>query len=201
MTDNIKEEQNLEETPSINLDELEGLRGDGKPRWYVIHTYSGHENKVKISIEKMTENRNMQHLIQKVEVPTMEEAVAKDGKVTIKTKKMFPGYVVVKMIVTNQSWYLVRNTQGVTGFIGHGSNPIPLTPEEVRRMGLEQVDIDLNLKVGDHVKIINWGSVGQRGYIKDVNNEKQTAKVKIYTFENTEPLVDLNFSQIDKIEE
>ena len=128
--------------------EGEGLRGDGQAKWYVVHTYSGHENKVKVNIEKMVENRNMQNLILEVVVPTENVIEVKDGQRKIKTRKMFPGYVIIKMIVTNESWYLVRNTQGVTGFVGHGSEPIPLTDEEVARMGIEKVFIELNVEVG-----------------------------------------------------
>ena len=129
----------MSERKNITPIEGEGLRGDGTPKWYVVHTYSGHENKVKINIEKLVENRGMQDLIQAVVVPTEDKAEPKDGKMVIKTRKMFPGYVIVKMIITNESWYLVRNTQGVTGFVGHGSNPIPLSVEEVRRMGIEKI--------------------------------------------------------------
>ena len=109
--------------------EGEGIRGDGTARWYVVHTYSGHENKVKKNIEKMVENRGMQDLILDVIVPTEERAETRNGKKVVKTKKKFPGYVVIKMIVNNETWYLVRNTQGVTGFVGHGSDPIPLSAE------------------------------------------------------------------------
>ena len=136
------------ETKALNLDELEGLRGDGEAKWYVVHTYSGHENKVKVNIEKLVESRGMQNLVLDVIVPTEERVEIRNGQRKLKTKKMFPGYVLVKMIVTNESWYLVRNTQGVTGFVGHGSDPVPLTLEEVRRMGIEKVYIDLGSDLG-----------------------------------------------------
>ena len=112
----------------------EGIRGDGQAKWYVVHTYSGHENKVKVNIEKMVENRGMQDLVLDIIVPTDDRVEIKDGQRKIKTRKMFPGYVIIKMIVTNESWYLVRNTQGVIGFVGHGSDPIPLTDEEVAKL-------------------------------------------------------------------
>ena len=136
--------EEIKETKKLDLEGLEGLRGDGEAKWYVVHTYSGHENKVKVNIEKLVENRGMQDLILEVIVPTEDIVEMKDGQRKIKTKKMFPGYVLVKMIVTNESWYLVRNTQGVTGFVGHGSDPVPLTLEEVRRMGIEKIYIDLD---------------------------------------------------------
>ena len=107
--------------------EGEGLRGDGTAKWYVVHTYSGYENKVKTSIDRMVEYRGMQDLIQEVVIPTEERIEIKDGVKKVKTRKLFPGYVVIKMVVNNETWYLVRNTEGVTGFVGHGSDPIPLT--------------------------------------------------------------------------
>ncbi|HVI40517.1 MAG TPA: transcription termination/antitermination protein NusG, partial [Anaerovoracaceae bacterium] len=126
-----------------------------KAKWYVVHTYSGHENKVKVNIEKIVENRGMQDLVLSIVVPTEDHVEIKNGQRKVKTRKMFPGYVIVKMIVTNESWYLVRNTQGVTGFVGHGSEPIPLTNEEVRRMGIEKVYIQMDIEPGDSVKVIN----------------------------------------------
>lgn len=115
-----------------NLD-FGGREGrDGEARWYVVHTYSGHENKVKMNIEKIVENRGMQDLILDIVVPTEDRVEVKNGQRKIKTRKMFPSYVIIKMIVTNESWYLVRNTQGVTGFVGHGSEPIPLSMKKWR---------------------------------------------------------------------
>ena len=184
--------------PTISLKKEEGLRGDGTPKWYVVHTYSGHENKVKVNIEKLVENRGMQDLILKVVVPTEDKAEPKDGRMVIKTRKMFPGYVIVKMIVTNESWYLVRNTQGVTGFVGHGSDPVPLTIEEVRRMGIEKIHIDLDLHPGDEIKVINGPFESFMGVVEGVNEEKETVKAKISMFGRDTP-VELEFAQIDKI--
>lgn len=178
--------------------EGEGLRGDGTPQWYVVHTYSGHENKVKINIEKLVENRGMQNLILSIVVPTEDKAEPKDGRMVIKTRKMFPGYVIIKMIITNESWYLVRNTQGVTGFVGHGSDPIPLSVEEVRRMGIEKINIDLNLEEGDNIKVINGPFESFMGVVEEVNTEKETVKAKISMFGRETP-VELEFAQIDKI--
>ena len=178
--------------------EGEGLRGDGQAKWYVVHTYSGHENKVKVNIEKMVENRNMQNLILEVVVPTENVIEVKDGQRKIKTRKMFPGYVIIKMIVTNESWYLVRNTQGVTGFVGHGSDPVPLTVAEVRRMGIEKINIDLDLHPGDSVKVINGAFEGFMGTVEEVNEEKETIRAKISMMGRDVP-TELEFSQIDKI--
>ena len=187
-----------EQAPVQDADELEGLRGDGIPRWYVIHTYSGHENKVKTNIEKLVENRGMQDLILEVVVPTEEEVDYSEGRRRLKTKKMYPGYVIVKMVITNESWYLVRNTQGVTGFVGNASNPMPLSTEEVRRMGIEKIYIDLDLKEGDTVKVINGPFESFMGTVEEVNMEKQTLRAKISMFGRETP-VELDFAQVDKI--
>ena len=178
--------------------EGEGLRGDGQAKWYVVHTYSGHENKVKVNIEKMVENRNMQNLILEVVVPTEDVIEVKDGQRKIKTKKMFPGYVIIKMIVTNESWYLVRNTQGVTGFVGHGSEPIPLTDEEVARMGIEKVFIELDVEIGDTVRVINGPFESFMGTVEDINREKQVLTVKVSMFGRDTP-VELVFAQVEKV--
>lgn len=187
------------EAKTLNLDELEGLRGDGEARWYVVHTYSGHENKVKVNIEKLVESRGMQDLVLDVIVPTEDRVEVKNGQRKIKTKKMFPGYVLVKMIVTNESWYLVRNTQGVTGFVGHGSDPVPLTLEEVRRMGIEKIYIDLDIHVGDTIKVINGPFENFMGSVEEVNMEKQTLRAKVSMFGRDTP-VELDFAQVDKLD-
>ncbi|MBR6472528.1 MAG: transcription termination/antitermination factor NusG [Firmicutes bacterium] len=178
--------------------EGEGLRGDGQAKWYVVHTYSGHENKVKVNIEKMVENRNMQNLILEVAVPTEDVIEVKDGQRKIKTGKMFPGYVIIKMIVTNESWYLVRNTQGVTGFVGHGSEPIPLTDEEVARMGIEKVFIELDVVPGDTVRVISGPFESFMGVVEDINREKQVLTVKVSMFGRDTP-VELEFAQVEKV--
>ena len=188
------------ETNKLNPSELEGLRGDGEARWYVVHTYSGHENKVKVNIEKIVENRGMQNLILDIIVPTEDRIEIKDGQRKIKTKKMFPGYVLIKMIVTNESWYLVRNTQGVTGFVGHGSDPIPLTVEEVRRMGIEKIYIDLDIEIGDTVKVINGPFENFMGVVEEVNMERQTLRAKVSMFGRDTP-VELDFAQVDKLDD
>ncbi len=169
-----------------------------KAKWYVIHTYSGHENKVKVNIEKLVENRGMQDLVLDIVVPTEDRVEIKDGQRKVKTRKMFPGYVIVKMIVTNESWYLVRNTQGVTGFVGHGSEPIPLSEEEVRRMGIEKVYIDLDIDPGDAVKVISGPFESFMGVAEEVNFDRQTMKVKISMFGRDTP-VELEFGQVEKV--
>ncbi|MDD6043755.1 MAG: transcription termination/antitermination protein NusG [Eubacteriaceae bacterium] len=176
----------------------EGIRGDGQAKWYVVHTYSGHENKVKVNIEKMVENRGMQDLILDIVVPTEERVEMKDGKRKVKTRKIFPSYVIIKMIVTNETWYLVRNTQGVTGFVGHGSDPIPLTDEEVARMGIEKVYIDLDVEVGDIVRVISGPFENFTGEVLAISPEKQVLTVKVSMFGRDTP-VELEFAQVDKL--
>jgi transcriptional antiterminator NusG len=173
-------------------------RRSKEPKWYVVHTYSGHENKVKVNLEKLVENRGMQDLVLQVIVPTEDRVEFKDNQRVVKTRKIFPGYVLVKMIVTNESWYLVRNTQGVTGFVGEGSEPIPLTDEEVRRMGIEKTVIVLNIAVGDMVKIISGPFKGFTGVVEELNEDKQTLKTKVDMFGRSTP-VELEFDQVDKL--
>ncbi|MGN0673213.1 MAG: transcription termination/antitermination protein NusG [Anaerovoracaceae bacterium] len=176
----------------------EGLRGDGTAKWYVIHTYSGYENKVKTSIERMVEYRGMQDLILDIVIPTEKLVDTKNGTKKIRTRKLFPGYVMIKMIVNNETWYLVRNTEGVTGFIGHGSNPIPLSNEEVVRMGVEKLHINLDIEVGDTIRIIGGLFEGQLAIVEAINPEKQTLKAKISLFGRDTP-AELEFSQVSKL--
>ena len=178
--------------------EGEGIRGDGQARWYVVHTYSGHEKRVKANIEKMVENRGMQNLILKVEVPTEDHTEIKNGQVKTRRKKMFPGYVLLKMIVNNESWCRVRNTQGVTGFVGHGSDPIPLTDEEITRMGVEKVYIDLDVEVGDTVRVISGPFEGFLATVEEIKKEKQILKVRVSMFGRETP-VEVEFGQVDKV--
>ena len=179
-------------------EEVSGVRAIREPMWYVVHTYSGHENKVKVNIEKLVENREMQDLVLSVVVPTEDVIELKNGQRKIKTRKMFPGYVLIKMIVTNESWYLVRNTQGVTGFVGHGSEPVPLTVDEVRRMGIEKIIVEMDIKIGDSVKVINGPFEGFMGTVSSFDEEKQTMRVSISMF-GRDTLVELEYAQIDKL--
>ena len=171
---------------------------DTEARWYVIHTYSGYENKVASNIQLVVENRGLQDQIQAVSVPTEIVTEIKDEKKREVERKVFPGYVIVKMIVTNESWYLVRNTQGVTGFVGQGSEPIPLTEEEVRRMGLEKTSIVLDIAVGDTVKVITGPFKGFTAYVEQTDDIKQTLKAKVDMFGRLTP-VELEYDQVDKL--
>ena len=190
-----------EEIKDISFDipeEQSGVRAIREPLWYVVHTYSGHENKVKANIEKLVENRGMQDLVLEVVVPKEDVIEINQGQRKIKTRKMVPGYVLVKMIVTNESWYLVRNTQGVTGFVGHGSEPVPLTVDEVRRMGIEKITIDMDIKIGDSIKVITGPFEGFIGNVSSFDDEKQTMRVMINMF-GRDTQVELEYAQVDKL--
>lgn len=169
-------------------------------KWYVVHTYSGHENKVKANLEKMVENRGMRDDIFEVAVPTEEYIETKSGKKKLKERKMFPGYVLVKMIINDESWYLVRNTRGVTGFVGPSSKPVPLSDSEVRALGVqEKVVMPLvDFKSKDVVKVITGPFENFIGTIDTISMEKRKAKVYVSMF-GRETLVELEFDQIEKM--
>ena len=166
------------------------------PRWYVVHTYSGHENKVKANIEKLVENREMQDIIFEVIVPSEEYEETRNGKKKIKERKIFPGYVIVKMIMTDESWYLVRNTRGVTGFVGPGSKPVPLTDEEVESMGVVEMPIDIDLEVGESVRVISGPLREFVAIIQEISVEKHKIKALIDMF-GRETLAELDFNQVE----
>ena len=174
------------------------LRRSKDAKWYIIHTYSGHEDKVKKNIEKLVENRGMQDLVLEINVPKETIVEHKGDSMKSRDRKVFPGYVIVKMIVTNESWYLVRNTQGVTGFVGQGSEPIPLSDEEVRRMGLEKTSIVLDIEVGDTVKVITGPFKGFTATVEQTDDVKQTLKAKVDMFGRLTP-VELEYDPVDKL--
>lgn len=169
-----------------------------QPMWYVAHTYSGYENKVKASIEATVENRNMEDQILQVQVPVQEVVETKDGKRVIKEKKLFPGYVMVEMFMTDESWYVVRNTRGVTGFVGPASKPVPLSKAELKSMGIKQATVRIDLEVGDEVKVVDGPLEGFVGLVEEINMERSKIKVNISMFGRETP-TELEFEQIEKI--
>ena len=195
-----QEEEQVQETVTPVPSEKDKARGRIlEPKWYVVHTYSGHEDKVKNNLTRLVESQGMQDQVLDIVVPTETVYEHKDGTPSKpRQRKMFPGYVIVKMIVNDESWYLVRNTQGVTGFVGHGSEPIPLSDEEVRRMGLEKITVVFNSEVGDHVKIISGPFMGSAGVVEEINADKQTLRLKVDMFGRSIP-VELEFDQVEKI--
>jgi len=169
-----------------------------EPKWYVVHTYSGHENKVKANIEKIVENRGMQDIILEVAVPTEEVTEIKNGKKKVKSRKIYPGYTIVKMFMTDESWYVVRNTRGVTGFVGPASKPVPLTEFEVYSMGLEKKVFEMDIVIGQSVKVTSGPFESFMGEVFDIDTHSATLKVKINMFGRETP-VELEYHQVEKL--
>ncbi len=170
-------------------------------KWYVAHTYSGYENKVKDSIEKTVENRGLGDLIGEVCIP-VEEAVEENDKGEKKTvtRKIYPGYVFIKMQMTDESWYVVRNTRGCTGFVGPGSKPVPLSEAEVMNLGVETATVDLGVDVGDTVRITDGSMEGFMGEVLEINQEKRKVSVMVTMFGGREMQVEFEFYQIEPLE-
>lgn len=168
------------------------------PRWYVVHTYSGYENKVKTDLEKTVKNRELEDYFFDIVVPLEEQIEIKDGKRKTNLKKVFPGYVLIKMIVTEESWYIVRNTRGVTGFVGSGTDPIPLTTEEIRNMGFEVAVVNVDYDVNDSVKVVSGPLAGFIGSVQEINKDKSKVKVLVSMFGRETP-VELDFAQVEKV--
>ena len=166
-------------------------------KWYVAHTYSGYENKVKANIEAAVENRDMQNQILEVYVPMQEVEEIKNGKRKISQKKIFPGYILVKMIMTDESWYVVRNTRGVTGFVGPGSKPVALSKTELKSMGIREKLPRIDIQIGDSVKVQEGPLEGFTGIVEEVNHERQKIKVNISMFGRETP-AELEFTQVAK---
>jgi transcriptional antiterminator NusG len=198
-------EEPLDE-PSEESSEAEGTEKqekDERVKWYVVHTYSGYENKVKANLQRRITSLNMQDKIFQVLVPTEEEVEFKDGKKKTVLRKIYPGYVLVEMIMTDDSWYVVRNTSGVTGFVGPGVKPTPLPDEEVKKilrmMGMEApVKVKMDLRVGQLIRVTQGPFKDFHGAIEEVNLDKEKVRVLI-SFLGRETPVELEFSQIEKM--
>lgn len=146
-------------------------------KWYVVHTYSGYENKVKTNLEKIIENRGLEELISEVVVPLEEVVEKKDDVEKTVSRKVFPGYVLIKMVMTDDTWYVIRNTTGVTGFVGPGSKPVPLSEEEVEALGVDKKEIIINFSAGDSVKIVKGPFANQIGVVDEI--DKSTGKITV----------------------
>ena len=169
--------------------------------WYVVHTYSGYENKVKADLEKTIENRNLQDQIQEVSVPMLAVTELKNGLEKQADKKMFPGYVLVRMVMNQDTWYVVRNTRGVTGFVGPGSEPTPLSEEEMLNMGfVEQSEPEMliDFEVGDMITVISGAWKDTVSAIKSINEAKKTIIINTEMFGRETP-VELNFNEVKKM--
>lgn len=169
--------------------------------WYVVHTYSGYENKVKANLERRVESMGMEDRIFRIVVPTEEVVDFKDGKKKTMQKKIFPGYVMVEMTVTDDSWYVVRNTPGVTGFVGSGAKPVPLDETEVylilRGMGFDDAPPKVAFEVGEEVRVVAGPFINFSGRIEDINAEKGKLRVSVSMFGRETP-VELDFGQVVK---
>ena len=169
---------------------------ENQAKWYVVHTYSGYENKVKADIEKLVENRGMHDLIQEVAVPVEDEVEIKNGQKKVVQRKVFPGYVLLKMVMNDDTWYVVRNTRGVTSFVGPGSKPVALTDSEVEAMGIETKEVvSLDVELGESVLVTSGPFADSVGIVKEINENKKTIVVKLSIFGRETPM-ELGFNQV-----
>ncbi len=166
-------------------------------KWYVVHTYSGYENKVKANIDKTIENRHLEEQILEVRVPMQEVVELKNGIEKASQKKMFPGYVLIHMIMNDDTWYVVRNTRGVTGFVGPGSKPVPLTDAEMVPLGIKQENVVVDFEVGDMIKVVAGAWADTVGKIQSLNVQKQSLTINVELFGRETP-VEISFAEVKK---
>ena len=166
--------------------------------WYVVHTYSGYENKVKANIEKTIENRHLENEILEVRVPMQDVVELKNGAKKQVQKKMFPGYVLINMVMNDDTWYVVRNTRGVTGFVGPGSKPVPLTEAEMRPLGIKEENVVVDFKEGDMVAVIDGVWKDTVGVIQSMNESKQIVTINVELFGRETP-VEISFAEVKKM--
>lgn len=184
-----------DEFKDVTLDDIK----NEEFHWYVIHTYSGYEMKVKDTLENIIETRNMRDLIPEVIVPEMNEIVeTKSGNRKERLGKVFPSYVLVKMIMNDNTWFVVRNVRGVTGFVGPGSKPVPLTDREIAELGVDKYNVQINYEVGDDVRIINGAFKNSTGKVTILNEDKRTVTVVLNAFGRETP-VEIDLSSVEKI--
>ena len=167
-------------------------------KWYVVHTYSGYENKVKANIDKTIENRHLEDEILEVRVPMQDVVEMKNGVPKTAPKKMFPGYVLIHMIMNDDTWYVVRNTRGVTGFVGPGSKPVPLTDVEMAGLGIKRENIESDYEIGDTIQVIAGAWADTVGVVQSMNLQKQSLTINVELFGRETP-VELSFAEIKKM--
>ena len=167
--------------------------------WYVVHTYSGYENKVKVDIEKTIENRNLQDQILEVAVPMQAVVEIKNGVEKAADKKLFPGYGLINMVMNDDTWYVVRNTRGVTGFVGPGSKPVPLSVEEMASLNFKIPEVVVDFEVGDMVVVTAGAWKDTVGAIKSINETKKTVTISVEMFVGRETPVELGFKEVKKM--
>ena len=166
--------------------------------WYVVHTYSGYENKVKANIEKTIENRHLEDQILEVRVPMQDVVEMRNGAKKSVSKKLFPGYVLINMVMNDDTWYVVRNTRGVTGFVGPGSKPVPLTAAEMLPLGISNENVVIDFAVGDSVVVIGGVWKDTVGMIQSINENKQCVTINVDLFGRETP-VEISFTEIKKM--
>lgn len=176
----------------------ESVSNGEEAKWYVAHTYSGYENKVKNDIEKTIENRKLQDQILEVAVPVQDVVEVKNGVKKTVSRKLFPGYVLLNMYMNDVTWYIVRNTRGVTGFVGPESKPVPLTESEMRTLGINVKEVHIDVEVGDMIKVVTGAWEGNSGEIKSINEGKQTVTIEVDIFGRATS-VEIGFSDIQKM--
>ena len=167
-------------------------------KWYVVHTYSGYENKVKANIDKTIENRHLEDQILEVRVPMQDVVEMRNGAKKQVSKKLFPGYVLINMVMNDDTWYVVRNTRGVTGFVGPGSKPVPLTAEEMLPLGIRNENVVIDFAVGDSVVVIGGVWKDTVGMIQSINEGKQCVTINVDLFGRETP-VEISFTEIKKM--
>ncbi|MBP3719671.1 MAG: transcription termination/antitermination factor NusG [Eubacterium sp.] len=191
-TEEVVQEEKRQKSANIKQ------QGDDEPHWYVVHTYSGYEEKVRKDIMKTIENRRLEDQMFEVMVPVQDVTEIKKGAKKTVSKKMFPGYVLVHMIKNDVTWYVVRNTRGVTGFVGPGSEPVPLTDAEMIRLGVKVDDIQIDVEIGDLIKVIAGPWEGTEGNIKTINRTKQSVTIDIDLFGRSTD-VEISLGEIQKL--
>ena len=167
--------------------------------WYVVHTYSGYENKVKANLEKTIENRHLENQILEVRIPLQDVVEVKNGAHKKVQRKMFPGYVLVNMDMNDETWYVVRNTRGVTGFVGPGSKPVPLTDAEIKPLGIKTDTVSVNFGVGDEIAVVAGVWKDTAGVVQRMDFGKQTATINVDLFGRETP-VEISFAEVRKID-
>ncbi len=195
VNEDVSEE--LELNDELEVEEVEELVVDDR-KWYVVHTYSGYENKVKANIESIVENLKLQDKISEIIVPMYRVSEEKNGVRKESDKKRYPGYVLIKMLMTDDTWYVVRNTRGVTGFVGPGSKPVPLTDKEIKVLGIDLELFDIDVKVGDYVRVIDEAFEGSTGYVTKIDTSKKKVTVNLPIFGRETP-VDIDFNKMETI--
>ncbi len=168
-------------------------------KWYVVHTYSGYENKVKVDIEKTIENRHLEDQILEVRVPLEEVSELKNGVMKQVQRKMFPGYVLLNMVMNDDTWYVVRNTRGVTGFVGPGSKPVPLSEAEMKPLGIKSDNVSIDFTEGDTIVVVAGAWKDTVGAVYKIDYNKQTVTINVELFGRDTP-VEISFSEVRKLD-